>query len=67
MYDPRRMHLFQRFQHRAHDGEGFLLRYFSALLLQILLQAHTLDVFHHNIGGVIFIEEVFYRHDAGDA
>ncbi len=66
VHDPRCVYLFQRFQHRAQDGERFFLGELSAFLLQILLQADPLYVLHHDIGGIVFIKEILHRYDAGD-
>ena len=66
VHDSRRVYLFQRFQHRAQDGERFFLGELPTLLFQILLQADPLYVLHYDIGGIVFIKEILHRHDAGD-
>ena len=57
------MYFIQRFKYRFHQSKYGRFIQLSAHALKIMLQIHTIDIFHNDISGAIFIEEILHGYD----
>ena len=57
------MNLRQRLHHRHQDGQRLVIGNLPALGCNVCLQAHAVDIFHHEIGRVVFLKIILHRHD----
>ena len=53
------MNFCQRVDYWLHHLQRLLSREFSSILFQIGFQGYSVDIFHYDICGMIFLEEIF--------
>ena len=56
------MDITKRMDHRLHQRKHFISRHFS-ICPDIISHSCTLDVFHHDIGSMIFLKKITHRDD----
>ena len=62
MDQPGLMNVAKGMDHRFHQCEHFFSRHLS-ICADVISHSRTLDVFHHDIGRMIFLKEITHRDD----